>query len=125
MTDERLEVMPRVLLVEDDLFTARCLRRLLAARGVCHVLHATTVAEALRLLDPPPSWVILDLQLPDGSGLVVLEAIRSADLSTRVVVSSATADANLIAMLAVYEPDVILPKPLNPALLPIGLQNEC
>jgi DNA-binding NarL/FixJ family response regulator len=116
--------MLHVLLVEDDPFTSRRLRRLLMSRGVSQILLATTVAEALNLLDPPPAWVILDMNLPDGKGLAVLEAIRRAGLPTRVVVSSATKDPALIAPYAAYRPDAILPKPLNPALLPIGLGME-
>jgi CheY-like chemotaxis protein len=110
--------MPHVLLVEDDPFTVRRLRRQLVSCGVCRVTHAATVAEALGLLEPPPDWVILDIHLPDGLGLVVLEAIRKAKLPTRVVVSSSTKDANLLAAFAVYKPDFIIPKPLDPASLP-------
>ena len=84
-------------------------------------MHVKTVAEALGLLEPPPDWVILDMHLPDGLGLVILQAIRKADLPTRVVVSSSTKDATLIAAFAAYKPDLILPKPLKPALMPIGL----
>jgi CheY-like chemotaxis protein len=115
--------MPHVLLVEDDAFTARRLLRLLASRGVRHVLHATTVAQALGLLDPPPDWVILDMELPDGLGLAVLEIIRKAALPTRVVVSSATKDSRLVAAFEAWKPDLIIPKPLDPALLPIGLDG--
>jgi DNA-binding response OmpR family regulator len=110
--------MPHVLLVEDDPFTARRLHRLLLSRGVTRVLLATTVAQALGLLDPPPDWVILDMELPDGLGLTVLEAIRKADLPTRIVVSSATKDRRLVAAIEALKPDLIIPKPLNPALLP-------
>jgi DNA-binding NarL/FixJ family response regulator len=117
----QVEGTTRVLVVEDDPFTARRLHRLLVLRGVCQVVHATTVAEALGLLEPPPHWVILDMNLPDGLGLVVLQAIREAELPTRIVVSSSTKDAHLIATLASYKPDAIIPKPLNPALLPSGL----
>jgi CheY-like chemotaxis protein len=110
--------MPHVLLVEDDPFTARMLRRLLVSRGVCQLTHAATVTEALRLLEPPPDWVILDMHLPDGLGLVVLETIRRAGLPTRVIVSSSNKDVFLMAGVAAYKPDLILAKPLNPALLP-------
>jgi ActR/RegA family two-component response regulator len=63
-----------VLIVEDDPFTAIRLHRLLVSRGVTQVVLATTVAEALELLEAPPNWVILDMNLPDGLGLVVLQA---------------------------------------------------
>jgi DNA-binding NarL/FixJ family response regulator len=81
-------------------------------------MHAATVAEALELLVPPPDWVILDMHLPDGLGLTVLQTIRRAGLPTRVIVSSSSEDAVLMAGVAAYEPDLILAKPLNPALLP-------
>jgi CheY-like chemotaxis protein len=116
--------MPRVLVVEDDPFTARRLRRQLTARGVCQVILATTVAQALGLLDPPPDWVVLDMELPDGSGLTVLETIRNAGLPTRVIVSSATRDSVLIAAFTAYKPDAILPKPLSPALL-LATVKDC
>jgi CheY-like chemotaxis protein len=111
----------RVLLVEDDPATTYILTHQLASRGVCDVTHATTAAESLAILDPPPDGIILDIDLPFGSRLVILEAIRKADLLTRVVVSSAMPDADLIAAFTAYRPDRIIPKPLEPALLPIGL----
>jgi hypothetical protein len=46
-------------------------------------------------------------------------------LLARVVVSTATKDAQLIEAFTAYKPEVIIPKPLNPALLPIGLVEEC
>lgn len=115
---------PLVLVVEDDPFTARRLHRLLVLRGISRVAFATTVTEALGLLWPPPDWVILDVNLADGPSLAVLEAIRGAGLPTRVVVSSATKDAALMAAFAALKPVAILPKPLNPALLPIGLEER-
>jgi len=113
--------MPHVLLVEDDPFTARVLRRLLESRGVRRVTHAATVAEALGLLTPPPDWVILDMNLPDGLGLAVLEAIRRAALPTRVIVSSATTDVAILTVVAGLVPDIILAKPFDPASLPFEL----
>jgi CheY-like chemotaxis protein len=110
--------MPTVLVVEDDPIIAWRLRRLLMTRGVRRVIHAETVAEALEMLIPSPDWAILDMNLADGLGLTVLETIRRAGLPIRVIVSSATTDASLLAAVALYQPDFILPKPLNPALLP-------
>jgi DNA-binding NarL/FixJ family response regulator len=125
MAGQRTDDKLHVLLVDDDVFTARRLRRLLVSRGVSRVDHASTVAEALVLLEPPPDWVILDMNLPDGSGLAVLQVIRNAKLPTRVVLSSAMKDSELIAAFLAHTPDLIIPKPLNPALLPIGLEKDC
>jgi CheY-like chemotaxis protein len=88
------------------------------SRGVCRVTHAATVAEALELLVPPPDWVIMDMHLPDGLGLTILETIRRAGLPTRIIVSSSSKDAALMDAVAAHQPDLILAKPLNPALLP-------
>jgi DNA-binding NarL/FixJ family response regulator len=60
------------------------------------------------------------MNLPDGTGLDVLEAIRKAELPTRVIISSATKDTALVAAFAAYRPAFILPRPLDPTLLPIG-----
>jgi DNA-binding NarL/FixJ family response regulator len=110
--------MPHVLLVEDDPFTVRALRQMLIARGVRQITHAATVATALALLVPPPDWAILDMNLPDGLGTTILQAIRRAGLPIRVIISTSMTNAGTIAAVALYEPDLILPKPLNPALLP-------
>lgn len=122
--EHQVKGMMRVLVVEDDSFMFRRFHRLLMSRGVGQVVHVTTVAEALGLLELLPDWVILDMHLPDGLGLVVLETIRRAGLPIRVAVASATKDADLIAALAAYKPDVIIPKPFDPAQLPIGMAEE-
>lgn len=83
-------------------------------------MHTATVARALELLGPRPDWVIPDVDLPEGSGLAVLHELRRAKLSARVVVSSATKDEATLAALASFSPDLILPKPLDPTLLPIA-----
>jgi ActR/RegA family two-component response regulator len=112
--------MASVLIVDDDAFTTRRLCRLLTARGVGEIMRAATVARALDLLRTRPTWVIVDLDLPDGSGLEILHAIRRAQLSCRVVVSSGTRDAATLAAVASYGPELVLPKPLDSARLPIG-----
>ena len=64
-----------------------------------------TVREAMMFLDcegifaraPQPDLILLDLMLPDGSGLEVLEAISRRNLDTRPtsVVLTASQDATL------------------------------
>jgi DNA-binding NarL/FixJ family response regulator len=57
-------------------------------------------------------------------GLAVLQVVREAELPTRVVVSSPTKDTQLMAEVARYKPDAIVPKPLDPALLHIELDER-
>jgi DNA-binding response OmpR family regulator len=76
MTDDLHAV---VLLVEDDEPTAAFLADNLLADGFEPVL-ARTVAEALAVLErQAPDVAVVDVTLPDGSGLDLLRRVRAAD----------------------------------------------
>ena len=85
--------MSRVLVVDDDPHLLRTLRINLTAHGHV-VVPVTTGAAALRAVadTPAPEVVVLDLGLPDLSGLEVLEGIRGWS-SVPVIVLSARSDA--------------------------------
>jgi DNA-binding response OmpR family regulator len=69
---------PTVLLVEDDLLVRTFLADNLAADGFA-VLVAETLAEGLRALESsPPDLAIVDVGLPDGSGLDLVTRVRAA-----------------------------------------------
>ena len=61
---------------------------LILSRKGFAVSEATTVAEAMHGILRHPEWVLLDIMLPDGSGLEVLRRIRSERLPVRVCVIS-------------------------------------
>jgi two-component system response regulator DevR len=69
--------MESVLVVEDDPVVAACIQR--EVRAFAKPIHASTVAAALEVIDRDPSLraVTIDLHLPDGSGLRLLQEIRS------------------------------------------------
>ena len=70
-----------IVLVEDSSADARLAREALAESGVeAQLLVARSVHEALALLESSdvPDAVLLDLNLPDGSGYQALEGIRRA-----------------------------------------------
>jgi two-component system response regulator RegA len=75
-----------LLLVDDDeAFRAR-LARAFRARGWT-VLEAAGAGEAVRAARAaPPSHAVVDLRLPDGSGLDVVRALRAAAATVRIVV---------------------------------------
>jgi DNA-binding response OmpR family regulator len=57
------------------------------------VSEAGTVGEALREVDAPPDWILLDLMLPDGSGTDVIRHVRAHRLASRVcIVTGCDAD---------------------------------
>lgn len=76
-------------------------------------LEAGTVAQALRALDQtPPDWILLDLMLPDGSGLDLLRRVRSEGIASRVCVISGCGPETLNGARAL-EAEHILTKPLD------------
>jgi DNA-binding response OmpR family regulator len=79
-------VEPRcVLVVEDDELTRRFLLENLVADGF-RAVGAAGAGEGLRAIEVrQPALVVLDLGLPDGSGLALLDRVRTADgLASRV-----------------------------------------
>jgi chemotaxis family two-component system response regulator Rcp1 len=95
-----------ILLVEDGWTDARVTIYALRRSQVYHRLTLVrTVAEAIMFLKrqrifaraPQPDLLLLDMMLPDGNGLDVLEAIKEWDASRRptTVVLTASQDASL------------------------------
>jgi two-component system, NtrC family, response regulator AtoC len=81
--------MPTLLIVEDEAVLARNLVRAFSARGL-DVRHAGGVAEAKRQIAAgPPDVALVDLRLPDGSGLDVLDALVAADPDVPVLMMTA------------------------------------
>jgi len=99
-------------LVEDHEATRHTLRRILALCG-WEVLEAATVAEGLAQLDPPPDCLVLDLELPDGSGEVLLRKVREDRLPTRVVINTGMNDPARLNAVSDLNPEAILLKPLD------------
>jgi DNA-binding response OmpR family regulator len=68
-----------ILVVEDDAATRTFLADELTADG-CDLVIAETAADGLRLLATKyPDLAVLDVGLPDGSGLEIVRQVRAAD----------------------------------------------
>lgn len=77
--NDALSTAPTILVVEDDDATRTFLADNLTADGY-DLLVARTAAEGLRLAETRyPDLAILDVGLPDASGLGMLDRIRAAD----------------------------------------------
>ena len=86
--------MPSILVVDDELNLRRAVCRDLEDRGY-RTFQAGTLAEARRmLLAEAPDAVLLDLKLPDGNGLNLLEEIRKGNPETPVVILTAYGDVD-------------------------------
>jgi two-component system response regulator RegA len=77
---------PSLLMVDDDRTLCEVMGRALDARGFAvTTLHAAT--DALHAIErDPPEYALVDLKLPDQSGLKLVARLREADAHTRIVV---------------------------------------
>jgi len=90
---------PLLLLVEDEQDTADLVTLIMKERGY-QVLHAADGSLALEkvALMPPPSLVMLDIQLPHIDGITILETIRATPdwENVPVIMLTAVADQDKI-----------------------------
>jgi DNA-binding response OmpR family regulator len=76
---------PRLLIVEDEADAAASLELLLEPRGY-QVQTAATAAEARRRYEEwRPGLVLMDLMLPDASGLDLLVEFKAASAEVQVI----------------------------------------
>jgi DNA-binding response OmpR family regulator len=83
--------VPKILLVEDDLTLAAQMTKELEFEKHL-VTHAASVKDAERLILDNPSLVLLDWQLPDGTGYDLLRKWRAANISIPVIMLTARTD---------------------------------
>jgi DNA-binding NarL/FixJ family response regulator len=89
----------RLLIVEDETIVGEAICALLALEGDIMVIGQASTAEMAvrkaRLLKP--DVILLDLHLPDKSGIAVIEEIARTDPAMRVLVLTAYADDHEVA----------------------------
>ncbi|MCC6364119.1 MAG: response regulator transcription factor [Bryobacterales bacterium] len=89
----------KILIVDDDSQARRVLRAALVARGY-EVDDAWNGEEALqKVREHPPDLVLLDLNLPDLSGLEICSSIRDSSEVSVIVVSVKRAEFEKVAAL--------------------------
>lgn len=66
----------------------------------------------MKSLSPPPQWILLDLMLPDGSGVSVIRKVKSDRLPSRVCVVTGCA-TDLLAEARSAGADHAFVKPLD------------
>jgi two-component system, NtrC family, response regulator AtoC len=81
--------MATLVIIEDEAVLARNLGKAFSRRGFA-VREAGTIAEGLRAVEEArPEVVLLDLRLPDGSGLDAVPKILAADPDAAVIMMTA------------------------------------
>lgn len=112
---ESTQPVPSFLIVEDDDMVKRALGRVLS--GSAPVITASNLEAARRHLQKPIPWLgwIVDVRLPDGSGLKFLEEVRPLMASPTLVITGSEdrKSANRAAALGAY----FVYKPFGPEVL--------
>lgn len=113
-----------LLLVEDDAVFRAALGRALTHRGF-HVVEAGTVAEALtQARRSAPGNAVLDLRLPDGSGLDLLgELLRIAPALRAVILTGWGSIATAMQAVRLGAVD-FLAKPVDPDRVASALRSD-
>jgi two-component system, NtrC family, nitrogen regulation response regulator NtrX len=116
-----------VLVVDDEKNIRRTLQLVLEGEGY-HVLGAETAEQALAILgspDTPVDLAILDVQLPQMSGLDALEKIRKDDAvkdTPIIVISGHASVADAVAAIKLGAKD-FFEKPLNRERVLVSVKN--
>lgn len=84
-------------IIEDDPVLRECLGVLVNdVDGFSLVGSAATLAEGLDLLAEQPDVLLVDLQLPDGTGLDIISKARATDSRTKLLVLTVFADVRSV-----------------------------
>jgi len=105
----------RILIVEDDRLSLKVLRQLLAARGY-DVLQASGGWDAInRARHERPDLILMDLRLPDISGLDATRLLKMDDQTKNIPIIAVTAFATPSFEATAYENgcDAYIAKPID------------
>lgn len=103
-----------VLIVEDDAQASYTLEQAINQHPLFKVIAAAeTLAEAQMHLQHEPDLVLLDITLPDGSGMALLRDIRQRDITTSVIMTTAERESSTVAQAIQYGVIDYLVKPLR------------
>lgn len=102
----------RALIVEDDSASRETLATFLRRRGY-DVESAATVAAGRAKLTADVTHLILDLRLPDGTGLGLLESAQKEGLTVKVAVITGLDKGDVLSNAVLMQPDAFLKKPVD------------
>ena len=110
--------MTRVLLADDHPMIGSALEMLLRGTDYQLIGRARTGAEALKQVERlKPDLLLLDVNMPDGSGIEVLRRLRKTGEGRPVIILTAGLDDPQLIAADELAPDGIVLKTSDPALL--------
>lgn len=116
--------MAKTILIIDDEKTIRwSLAEALVASGYETVDADTAAHGIVRFRESCPDLVLLDMKLPDGSGLDVLKTIRAEDATVPVVMMTAYAEVETAVEAMKHGAYDFIPKPYSVEKLRVSIAN--
>jgi two-component system chemotaxis response regulator CheY len=104
-----------VMIVDDSLFMRKIMRGILVEKGYIVTAEAASGIEAMKNLHiGHPDIILLDIILPDSSGLDLLESIIKACPDSKVVVCSSLGQPPVIQKTLDLGAKAFIQKPLTP-----------
>ncbi len=88
-----------ILVVDDEEQIRRALKSILSTRGYSLEMAATGEEALIKAIDTPPDLVVLDLMLPDMSGIDVCRELRTWMASPILILSVRSNEADKITAL--------------------------
>jgi DNA-binding response OmpR family regulator len=116
VTTRREGELGTIVLVEDDPSISELLELYLGREGYLVVPTASAEAAPELVQSSVPTLVVLDLMLPDGSGLQVLKSVRTFSTVPVIILTAKDADQDKILGLELGADDYMT-KPFNPGEL--------
>ncbi len=105
--------MAKLLVVDDELGIVEEVKSFFEEEGYT-VLTADTAKDGIeQVIKEQPDVLILDIKLPDASGIEVLKASKLHSPRTKVIVNTGYVDQNIIDEAEKLGRDCFLPKPFN------------
>ena len=116
---------PLVVVAEDDPIVAALVKAAVEAEGWDAVVAADAMQAVMFTVRADPAAVVLDIQMPAGSGVHVLRKLRSnaKTAGVPVVVLTGSTDPALPGEVRALGAAAFLPKPLDPDALRDALRD--
>ena len=90
-------MQPQVLIADDAMFMRKVIRKHLAECGMTDIVEAANGAEAVELfIKNRPGLVLMDITMPEMTGLEALEEILKTDPEAKVIMCSAIGQQSMI-----------------------------
>ena len=87
----------QVLIADDEMFMRKVIRKHLAECGMTDIVEAANGAEAVELfIKNRPGLVLMDITMPEMTGLEALEEILKTDPEAKVIMCSAIGQQSMI-----------------------------